>query len=122
MHRLLIIAIVQCAACTVTGIDSAGPRVNREGETMRAYTERVFRLQNRVIDEVMTQGELGNDVDPTLERIETRIATSCRHLNESAALYAMGKEPPMALRINVLETVEECEDAAMEGADVVIVE
>ena len=79
---------------------------------LRGYIERVFRLQNRVLAELIVTEELSGGSDPANAQLESRIVNHCRYLVESATVHMEGKEPSLTLKKKVLETVGACEEAA----------
>ena len=109
----IAIALLLCSSCALRGIEAPGAAAARGGDKdLRGYIERVFRLQNHVLADLMMAEELGGGSDPANAQLESRIVTHCRYLVESATLHMEGKEPSLTLKKKVLETVEACEEAA----------
>ena len=82
---------------------------------LRADAERVFRLQNRVMEDLIVMNEVSGASDDALAGVEQTLAANCRYLNESAALHAAGEEPSLSLKLSVLDSMDECESAAREA-------
>ena len=53
----------------------------------------MFRLQNRVLAELIMAEDLSGGSDPANAQLESRIVTHCRYLVESATVHMEGKEP-----------------------------
>ena len=103
------------AACTtVTVIGTGGEPITRTNDEFRTYAETVFRLQNAVLDELISATDLDPDLHPddALRIAETRIVASCRHLNETASISAEGREPGWLLQLRVLASIASCEASA----------
>jgi len=87
-------------------------------ESFTGYGERVFRLQNALMDELM-DAEYG-DPPPTaterrlLAKAEARIVRSCRALNEVASVTAGGERPSLALRMKAAASLRSCSASARE--------
>ena len=109
----IAIALLLCSSCALRGFEAPRAAAARGGDKdLRGYIERVFRLQNRVLAELMMAEELSGGSNPVNEQLESRIVTHCRYLVESATVHMEGKEPSLTLKKKVLETVEACEEAA----------
>ena len=109
----IAIALLLCSSCALRGIEASGAAAARGGDKdLRGYIERVFRLQNRVLAELIMAEELSGGSDPANAQLESRIVTHCRYLVESATVHMEGKEPSLTLKKKVLETVGACEEAA----------
>ena len=80
------------------------------------YGESVFRLQNAVLDDLITEMEShANRPDlnsAVLTEAEDRIVNSCRDLNEAASISAAGHEPSLLLKLRALNSLAECESSA----------
>ena len=80
------------------------------------YGERVFRLQNALMDELLD----AESVDPPpsaidsrlLAKAEARIVRSCRALNEVASLVAGGRRPGFLLRMKAAASLRGCSASA----------
>ena len=87
-------------------------------ESFTGYGERVFRLQNALMDELM-DAEYA-DPPPTatesrlLAKAEASIVRNCRALNEVASLTAGGERPSFALRMEAAASLRRCSASARE--------
>ena len=87
-------------------------------ESFTGYGERVFRLQNALMDELL-DAEYA-DPPPTatesrlLAKAEARIVRSCRALNEVASLTAGGERPSFLLRMKAAASLRSCSASARE--------
>ncbi len=107
----MITVVAMLGGCgTTPATPDAAPTLD-----FRADAERVFRLQNRVMQDLIVENEIGEAQDQALAGVEHSLATNCRYLNESAALHASGEEPPLALKLSVLDSMDDCESAAREA-------
>ena len=110
--------VLPMAACTPETIANqrAAPTVGTDNE-LRAHGETVFRLQNTVLDQVISAAQI--DAGPAsldsaeLLAAEERIVKSCHALNEAARVSAEGHEPDMSLKLRVLESMARCEASAL---------
>jgi hypothetical protein len=104
------------AITTVTIIILDGGRVSRTPDESRAHGEKVFRLQNTVLDELIGATDdtgLWLREVPALVTAEDEIVESCRDLNEAASLSAGGEKPGLLLQMRVLDSMSRCEASAV---------
>lgn len=101
------------AGCATVS-ERSGAAAHEPAGDLRAEAERVFRLQNRVMQDLIFESELAGS-DDLLAQAEYRLASDCRPLNESAAMHAGGQEPPLALKLSVLDAMGDCESAASDA-------
>lgn len=109
-----------CAGCTapaVVGTDGSGVAQAGDGD-FRSYAEAVFRLQNAMLDELIVSADAGathsTSAVAALSTAEERLVDHCRHLNEAASISAVGGEPGLPLKLRVMNSVAECEAAALD--------
>jgi len=112
---VVICSLVGCT--TVTVRSPGGEPVTRTHAEFRAYGEQVFRLQNAVLDELISTAEddtgLPVQDDPALLAAEDEIVESCRDLNEAAGLSAEGLKPGLPLQLRVMDSMPRCEASAV---------
>lgn len=93
-------AALAISACAVSSASKpANTHAVEAPADLRAYVERVFRFQHRVMDEVIARSEAHDPLRSGLASAEQRLTESCRYLNASAAAFAGGEEPPLALKL-----------------------
>lgn len=84
--------------------------------TLRERGEAVFRLQNDMLDKLITASAAAPDGQTpdagVLEAAEDELVDSCRSMNEAASMRAAGREPGVALKLEVLDSLSRCESAA----------
>lgn len=89
--------------------------------TVRARGEAVFRLQNRVMDELIEaaafEAELPAAEAAALAAAEKRLIHSCRDLNEAAAIRMHGGQPDLFLKLRVFDSLGRCEQSAQAAQD-----
>jgi hypothetical protein len=78
--------------------------------------ENVFRLQNHVMDDLITAQMSNPDLRAAersdLAELESRLVDTCSSLNEAAGTSAMGDEPGMMLKLRVMVSLAGCERSA----------
>ena len=113
-HRGGIIAAAVC--CLTLSACASAPSAHEnvsdlDGQSgVRAHVERVFRFQNRVLDELLAR--VDDEEDERFAREEEALIERCRYLNESAAAMAAGEEPSFHTKMKVLETIDACDAQA----------
>jgi hypothetical protein len=108
---LLAMAVLLVSACATTG----APESAASPATTAAHAERVFRYQSRMADALLDHYPLFEAfaaADPELVAAEARMSEVCGPLTQAALARAEGGEPSLALRFEVLSTLDECERAA----------
>lgn len=112
----LIPPLLLTACATVTTTTPAGERVTRSRGEFEDYVERVFRYENRVVDELMMRTELsGEESSEGFAEAEQSVMRSCRYLNEVVVMTAEGGSPSLALKRKLRDTIAGCEHAAREA-------
>lgn len=111
---LLAATLTACTAVPTT--TPAGERVWRTPEQFSVYVEEVFRYENRVgsdlIDHYELAADAGSEPRADLLAAEERMVESCRYLHEVIMSHIEGREPGMALKMMLVETIADCEYAA----------
>lgn len=112
------LAMLCLAACAgVPGNASTAMSGSDSERNLHQHGEAVFRLQNAVMDELISATELESGLSEaavqSLAAVEARIVESCRAINEAASIRASGGEPGLLLKLRVLDSLAPCEDAAL---------
>lgn len=104
---------------TATVVDPGWNGGDRAGEAdFRSYAEAVFRLQNSMLDELILSADGSATQSASeaaaLSTAEERLVDGCRHLNEAASISAGGGNPGLPLKLRVVNSVAQCEAAALD--------
>lgn len=93
-----------------------GEPVARAQAEFRNDGERVFRLQNSVLDELINAITVNSGLpaqdEEDLLAAEDGIVDNCRDLNHAAILATEGKEPGIRLQLRVMYSMTRCEESA----------
>jgi len=113
--RYMILAtLIPLAGCIVPVPRGLNPLHLKlmSAETLREYSEEVFRRHNRVASRLMMatpEIESLSAAEATrLDRAEARMNDACAALNEVASLRATGEDTGFALENEVRKTVRHC--------------
>lgn len=111
---LIIALALVVSGCANRAIPQDSSDAILQQDDMRIYVERVFRFQNRVMDELIASTVASAAMPNELMIAEAQLMESCRYLNESAAAFARGEEPELSVKLKVIDTVEDCDQTARE--------
>ncbi|MGD8324092.1 MAG: hypothetical protein PVF50_06970 [Gammaproteobacteria bacterium] len=110
-------------ALTLAGLAGCAGIVTADGTAMRpgsaaftAYAERVFRLQNQVLDALAFALEAQPD-EMTLIAAEDSVLRACAGLNEIAVRRQRGAAARVLRDARTARRIPECEAAAIAAAD-----
>ncbi|MFU8876590.1 MAG: hypothetical protein ACNA7E_00505 [Wenzhouxiangellaceae bacterium] len=113
--RYMILAtLIPLAGCIVPVPRGLNPLHLKfmSAETLREYSEEVFRRHNRVVSRLMMATpeieSLSAAEAARLDRAEARMNEACAAINEIASLHATGDDSGFALQNEVRTTVRRC--------------
>ena len=89
-----------------------GQRIGLASDEFRDYVEAVFRLQNRLTDELAFAIEDNRESDQGLVEAEARLLDACSGVNELALAARDGQQLPVGRKLALARTVPDCEAAA----------
>ena len=93
-----------------------GTTAYRSKVEFEAYVEQVFRLENRVIDNLITANSLLDDdaqaLDPRLVRAEEQMEGACRALNDAINAHLAGHALCLFEGLQLPTAVPACESAS----------
>ena len=111
---LLLSACLFAAGCThVTVTEPDGQRVSRSSAEFRDYVADVFRLQNQVMDQLITDYSLedgGDDLER--DRAEQHMVEACRDLNDVAVAIGEGRSVSLVSKRRLVKSITACDYAA----------
>ena len=112
----VLVAVMVLSACTtVRPRYPDGRLVTMTRAEFAAYTERVFRYHNRVVNELILSVGLADggplDSSDPLVRAETEMAARCQPLNEAVAATIEGRTLGFFHKLQMLNAVPACEVA-----------
>ena len=107
-------AALCCAGCQAPAPSPHGrPNSADLGTTQAQRAEQVFRLQNRVMDDLISQTmSRAYATTSDFSSLEDQMIDSCSALNEAAGMQTMGTSPGALLKLRVLASLSQCEDSA----------
>jgi hypothetical protein len=111
----LLPVFLLASGCThVIVTEPGGERVSRSSVEFREYVAGVFRLQNQVMDQLITDYDLDLAADEDLERdrAEQRMVESCRDINEAAVAVSEGRRVSFSAKRQLVKTISSCDYAA----------
>jgi hypothetical protein len=108
-------SFVSCATVTVHG--PGGQPITRSYDEFRTYAESVFRLQNGVLDELISATDFATELSTAdaaaLLAAEQTVVASCQALNQAAIAAADGHASSLSLKLSVLDSIVNCETSAL---------
>lgn len=114
MSLVACLLLTACSSVQVRYPD--GTTEYQERAAFEQYVERVFRYQNRVVNDLIVAGSLLDDVsldsDVALVRAEAELAAACRTLNEVVSATLEGRDISLFKRLSLTESVPRCETSA----------
>jgi hypothetical protein len=123
MSSAAALGLLLTACATVTTRGPGGEETVRTREEFSDYVGKVFRFENSVASNLITRYELSEDTNggksAELLGAEARMENSCRYLNEMVVASAEGRDPGMALKRKLQETIAACEAAAHDVAHLI---
>ncbi len=116
---LMLAALIGCHDSRSTPSSHAGATARPVAAHTRGET--IFRLQNAVMDQLITaQMEDPSVVDAErrdLAEFENRLVDKCTSLNQAASVSATGNSPGVLLKFRVLISLSGCERSAVAARD-----
>lgn len=95
---------------------ATAPSSNAGGATdERTRAEQVFLYQSRVADALLDRYPMQEQfagADPALVAAEARMTEACSPLTQAVLARYEGEEPSLMLRLQVMNTIDDCERAA----------
>lgn len=108
---LLILSVAGCASTPVANDTPSADATNEPGSS---HAERVFRYQSKVADSLLDHYPLLDvfaGADPALISAEAAMTQACSALTQAVLARIEGGEPSLLLRLEVMITVDQCEQA-----------
>jgi hypothetical protein len=118
VHRLILSLFIASltAGCASVRDTRYTASVETPGDTQSmSRVERVFLYQSRIADALLDHyplSEVLEQADPAVIEAEARMTESCSALAQAVVTHLEGDEPSLGLRVRVMATVDECENAA----------
>jgi hypothetical protein len=116
---LLALLTIFCTGCANLASTPVAQEIAAQ-ERERTRAERVFLYQSRVADTLLDEYplmEIFLAADPNLIVAEARMTETCNPLTRAVLTHLEGNKPSLALRFQVFTSLNACEDAARQIAD-----
>lgn len=108
---------------TITTTTPTGERMVRTQEEFGNYVEQVFRSQNDATSHLINHYELSGYSESAssanLLAVEERMDQSCRYLIEIVSLRMEHREPSLALKKRLVDTITGCDYATRDVAQLI---
>ena len=109
----LLAAIVgSLTGCSTVSTTEADGRVTvRSRDEFESYVESVFRMQNRVGNDLITLSGSVDELPLVLQSAEENMIERCHALNEIVVASAEGRAPGMAQKSALMKSIGSCDRA-----------